>query len=293
VHNSTGIAAVKKVAPGFESDLKMIDLPTPQVTPDNTPRHSPVQSNLTLQFQSYVPPPIAEYQQRPVTSTNVFPKDEENDYGKRAEPEGFRGLESDRFASQMMDYRQQEMKNSNMMSFPPPIRTDRMQMDRYQMNPPPMLQIHDGMNGGMSLMSPTYTSTPTMTGHPGSYSPSMISGANQMSYLHHSIGQIPSPEEIHSQGMMNNDMNYQARSFDQMNDDMYSKSVNRREPPPRINTQLPMYSQPLTGQYPAYSFKQPQQDDRRFSAPILSPVYNKENQMNGFGMPYEQNTHRQ
>jgi hypothetical protein len=258
MHNSSGQAPVKKVY--SETDLKM-ELPTPQITPDNTPRTSPTQSNLTLQFQSYVPPPITEYQQRPVK--------EDGDYMKQ-----FRQLEHERM---VMDYRHQDMKN--MVQFPP-VRNDRI-MDRYSINnPPPMLQIHENMNGGM--MSPTYT--PTMTHSNETYSPNMMNNNQQQLYMHHQMGQIPSPDEIQTQQGLMNEMNYQ-RSF---NEDLY-KPMNRREPPPRINTQLPMYSQPLTQQYQPYSFKQQQQlqDDRRFSAPILSPVYAKETQMN-FGMPYEQ-----
>jgi hypothetical protein len=235
----------------------MINLPTPQITPDHTPRTSPVQANLTLQFQSYIPPSVTEY---PSVK-------EEGDY------QNFRPVE--RFCSQVMDYGQQEMKETPMLSFPPPVRNERM-MDRFPMNPPPMLQIHENMNAGMSMMSPTYTPHSN-----DAYSPNLLN-SGQLSYMQHQMGQIPSPEEMQNQQNLLSEMNYQ-RTF---NEEMY-KPVNRRQLPPRINTQIPMYAQPLTGQYQSYSFKQQHQDDRRFSAPILSPMYSKENQL-GFGMQYDQ-----
>jgi hypothetical protein len=228
-----------------------MDLPTPQITPDSTPRQSPNQpSNLALAFQSYVPP-MMDYQRHYNT------KEDYNDEDHRS------------FVPQVIDYRQ-DMK-SPIMEYPL-----RDSIHRYGMgHPPPMLQIHNNM-GSISMMSPTYSNGNDHLMN-GSTSPDILNSASvsSMAYSMHQLNQISSPDELHGHSAMQPpDLGYN-RSFV----DEYKR---RQPPPPRINTQVSMYGQQsLTSQYTPYGFKSA--DDRRFSAPILSPVYSKHDSM-GFHM---------
>ncbi|KAJ3323342.1 hypothetical protein HDV06_001862 [Boothiomyces sp. JEL0866] len=269
VHNSQttnqGFKPVTNVQTNEYSEFKRADLPTPQITPESTPRHSPPQ-DLTGAFRSYIPPYNNNYNSRqnyyPVKVEAESFEMKQQEYSNSPMNLGsiYEGRESDQIGS---SHRTLSQDSTALYSGLLPDHSYRNNSRSPEENHNQMLlptgkeNIPHSENENLNindlshlLIGPDQSQTYQMSN----------SLSNSMS------------NEFQLNNLRQNDMNIPYNRV--YNQEAFAKVPARTRPqPPRINTEFNVYhSQPHTAQ-PQFLDYSSKPDDRRFSASLVSPLY--------------------
>ncbi|KAJ3274435.1 hypothetical protein HDV01_003039 [Terramyces sp. JEL0728] len=268
VHNSQstnqGFKPVTTVQTNEYSEFKRADLPTPQITPESTPRHSPPQ-DLTGAFRSYIPPYNTQYNSRQnyfpvkVESENFEMKQQE--YSNPAMNLGsiYEGREGDPITS----HRALSQDSTGLYS-------GLLPEHNYRNNSRSPEENHNQM-----LLSSVKENVPRAENENlniNDLSHLLIGPDQNQNYqMSNSIPNNMS-NDFQLSSLRQNDMNIPYNRV--YNPEPFSKVPTRTRPqPPRINTEFSVYHiQPHTAQ-PHFMDYSSKPDDRRFSASMVSPLY--------------------